>query len=179
MKFANYLSFSVIVLSTAFFTSHATADAVTVEDVNLDNIPDVVVTETGAQQPKVFLGNGDGTFANATTPVDKEANKRAEIAKLMGERKSQVALTLNQDLTFDVLGVRAGKKVKPCSKENPCRFDAKKDKDKAFAHKEFSITVFKGSCCAHISTGHHTYEYCTPEWPLFFINSLTGEECSE
>ena len=179
MKFANYLSFSVIVLSTAFFTSHATADAVTVEDVNLDNIPDVVVTETGAQQPKVFLGNGDGTFANATTPADKEANKRAEIAKLMGERKSQVALTLNQDLSFDVLGVRAGKKVKPCSKENPCRYDPNNlnGKGELFAQKTFTITIIKGSCCATVSTGSSTYEYCTPEWPLFFVNAITGEEC--
>ena len=177
MKVTHYLSFSALALSTLIFTSQATADAVTVEDVNLDNIPDVVVSETGAQQPKVFLGNGDGTFASPTTPTDKEASKRAEIAKLMGERKSQVALTLNQDLSFDVLGVRAGKKVKPCSKEQPCRFDAQKDKDKIFDQKKFTITVFKGSCCAYISSGSSTYEFCTPEWPLEFVNSISGESC--
>lgn len=98
-------------------------------------------------------------------------------ANIMEKNKSQVALTLNKDLSVDVLGVRAGKKVKPCSKETPCRFDGKKDKDNIFAQKSFDITVFKGSCCAHISSGDSTYEFCSPEWPIFFINSLTGAKC--
>lgn len=98
-------------------------------------------------------------------------------AKIMKKDKSQVALTLNKDLSVDVLSVRAGKKGKPCSKEKPCRYDVKKDKKKAFAHQDFSITVFKGSCCAYISTGSSTYEYCSPEWPIVFVNALSGEQC--
>ena len=176
MKFTHSLSFSALALSTVLFTSQASADAVTVEDVNLDNIPDVVVSETGGQQPKVFLGNGDGTFASPTTPADKP-DPVYNTAKIMKKDKSQVALTLNKNLSIDILGVRAGKKVKPCGKENPCRFDPKTDKDNIFAQKSFNITVFKGSCCAHISTGDMTYEYCSPQYPVAFINLLTGAQC--
>lgn len=116
--------------------------------------------------------------ACATMSVDKPDNVY-NTAKIMKKDKSQVALTLNEDLSIGVLGVRAGKKVKSCSKENPCRFDPIKDKDKAFAHQDFSITVFKGSCCAVISSGSSTYEFCSPQWPIFFINSLTGAQCPE
>ena len=176
MKLVQFLSFSVLALSSVFFISHASATGVAVEDVNLDNIPDVIVTEYGAEQPKVFLGKGDGTFENAQpAPKDKEANSRAEVAKIMGERKSQVALTLNQDLSFDVLGVRAGKKVKPCGKGNDCRYN----KEDIFSQKTFTITVVKGSCCAYISSGSSTYKFCTPTWPLEFVNSLSGEQCPE
>ena len=178
MKVVKCFFYSVLCLSAVFYMGSASAAGVAVEDVNLDNIPDVVVSEGGAAQPQIFLGKGDGTFESANASArDKEAGKRAEIAKIMGERKSQVALTLNEDLSFDALGVRAGKKAEPCSKKNPCRFDPKKDRDKAFAHQDFSITVFKGSCCAYISSGSSTYEFCTPRWPLFFVNSLSGESC--
>ena len=96
-------------------------------------------------------------------------------ANIMKKDKSQVALTLNKDLSVNVLGVRAGKKVKPCGKGSDCRYD----KENVFAQKTFTITVVKGSCCAYISSGSSTYKFCTPTWPLVFVNSLSGEQCPE
>lgn len=53
---------AVVILSTVFFVSSAAADAIVVEDVNLDSIPDIVTKEKGINQFAVFLGKGDGTF---------------------------------------------------------------------------------------------------------------------
>ena len=117
-----------------------------------------------------------GLSACSTMHIDKPDNVY-NTAKIMKKERSQVALTLNENLSINVLGVRAGKKAEPCGKENSCRFDAQRDKDKVFAQKSFNVTVFKGSCCAHITSGSSTYEFCSPEWPIFFINSLTGAKC--
>jgi len=106
----------------------------------------------------------------------QEKSNTLNTAKIMAKDKAQVAVTLNKNLSFDVLGVRAGKRVKPCEKgkNNDCHFDA----DKIFAQETFTITIVKGSCCAYISGGSTTYKFCTPEWPLDFVNGISGENCS-
>ena len=66
MKVVKCFFYSVLYLSAVFYMGSASATGVAVEDVNLDNIPDVVVTEGGAAQPQIFLGKGDGTFERKT-----------------------------------------------------------------------------------------------------------------
>lgn len=98
-----------------------------------------------------------------------------ETAKIMSEDKAQVAVTLNKNLSFDVLGIEAGKRVEPCKKGkgNDCHFA----QNKIFSQETFTITIVEGSCCAYISGGDMTYKFCTPEWPLSFVNSISGESC--
>jgi len=105
----------------------------------------------------------------------REQSNTLKTAKIMDKDKAQVALTLNKNLSFDVLGVRAGKRIEPCKKGegNDCHYDRKK----IFAQETFTITIVEGSCCAYISGGSATYKFCTPEWPLEFVNSISGESC--
>ena len=166
---------AVVMLSTALFVGNATAEAVVVEDINFDSIPDVVVSGEDGQLT-TFLGKGDGTFGKAHESGKKRVKTPHEhTANIMKEKDAQVALTLNKNLSFDVLGVNKGERVKPCKKGegNDCHFD----RDKIFAQETFTITIVEGSCCAYISGGSSTYKFCTPEWPLSFVNSISGENC--
>lgn len=98
------------------------------------------------------------------------------MAKIMDKNDAQVALTINKNLSLDVLGVGAGKRVEPCKKgkDNDCHFD----QNKVFSQEKLTITVVKGSCCAYISTGDVTYEFCPPqEGSLEFVDSISGENC--
>jgi len=166
---------AAIILSAALFASTVAAEeAVTVKDVNFDSIPDVIVSEDG--QLTTFLGNGDGTFKKAQKSGTKRAKTPHEhTTSIMKENDAQVAITLNKDLSFDILGVRAVKRVEPCKKgrNNDCHFDP----DKIFAQETFTITIVEGSCCAYISGSDTTYKFCTPEWPLDFVNSISGANC--
>ena len=71
MKVVKCFSYSLLCLSAVFYLGSASATGVAVEDVNLDSIPDVIVTKEGAQ-PQVFLGKGDGTFESSR---DSAANE--------------------------------------------------------------------------------------------------------
>ncbi len=166
---------AAIMLTAALLASTAVAkEAVTVKDVNLDSIPDVVVLEDG--QITTFLGKGDGTFEEAQKSGEKRTKTPHDhTADIMKENDAQVAVTLNKNLSFDVLGVRAGKRIEPCKKGkgNDCHFD----RDKIFAQKTFTITIVKGSCCAYISGSDSTYEYCSPPFPIEFIRDDLGGRC--
>ena len=102
-----------------------------------------------------------------------EYSNTLKTAKIMSKDKAQVAVTLNKNLSFDILGVREGKRVEPCKKGKgtDCHFDP----DNIFAQKTFTITVVKGSCCAYISGGSSTYKFCTPEYSIEFIRMVDGD----
>jgi len=71
---------AAIVLSATLFASTVIAkEAVTVEDVNFDSIPDVIVSENG--QLTTFLGNGDGTFKKAQKSVSVSTGLPTEQTK--------------------------------------------------------------------------------------------------
>ncbi len=113
--------------------------------------------------------------ACSTVEKVREQSNTLKTAKIMDKDKAQIAVTLNKNLSFDVLGVRAGKRVEPCKKgkSNDCHFDS----NKIFAQETFTITIVEGSCCAYVSVSDATYEFCTPQWPLDFVNSISGESC--
>jgi hypothetical protein len=111
----------------------------------------------------------------------KEHSNTLKTAKIMKERNAQIAVALNKDLSLDVLGVRAGKRVKEtCGKDNvkgnagDCQFDP----DDIFAQKTITITIVKGTCCAYIGGASSGTEYCSPPEPIEFINTITGEICT-
>ncbi len=113
----------------------------------------------------------------ACSTVEKvhEQSNTLKTAKIMDKDEAQIAVTLNKNLSIDVIGVRAGKRIEPCKKgkSNDCHFDP----DKIFAQKTFTITIVKGSCCAYISGGSATYSYCSPPFPIEFIRDDLGGRC--
>jgi len=143
---------AVLMLSAIIFASNTIA-------------ADAVIVSGADAQSTTFPDKDDGT-------VEKN---HMHMAKVMDKNDAQVALTINKNLSLDVLGVRAGKRVEPCEKEkgNDCHFD----RSKVFSEEKLTITVVEGSCCAYISTGNDTYEFCPPEWPLEFVNSISGKTC--
>ncbi len=116
------------------------------------------------------------TLAACSTAKEvREQSNTLKTAKIMERDKAQVAVTLNKNLSFDVLGVKAGERIKPCKKgkSNDCHFDT----NKIFAQETLTITVVEGSCCVYVSVRSSTYKYCSPPYPLEFVNSLSGESC--
>jgi hypothetical protein len=59
--------------------NNAIADAVVVEDVNFDSIPDIVATGDEGSQLTIFLGKGDGTFEK--TFESGESGLKREVGK--------------------------------------------------------------------------------------------------
>jgi len=115
------------------------------------------------------------TKVAAETDAPSTEKAHMHMAKIMNANDAQVALTINKDMSLEVLGVRAGELVEPCKKEDggDCHFD----QDKVFSQETLTITVIEDSCCAYISTGNDTYEFCPPQWPLEFVNAISGESC--
>lgn len=137
-----------------------------------------------------------GLAACSTDSVLQTA--QMQTAQLMKEDKSQVALLLNKDLSITVAGVEAGLRAHPCATEPDKKnsadgknnqmnsyescLPAGKPKGEIFHQETFTITVVRGSCCAYISGGGHTYELCSgpnvpPDFPVEFINQITGQTC--
>ncbi len=58
-----------LLVGSLLFAGNVLADAVAVEDVNADSIPDIVTTANGGNQLNVFLGKGDGTFEKSFESV--------------------------------------------------------------------------------------------------------------
>jgi FG-GAP-like repeat/FG-GAP repeat len=71
---------------------------VTVADVNGDGSPDLVVAGTGYYGPTnllVFLGKGDGTFANPLFGPADSYNSQAAVADFNGDGKPDIAISTN------------------------------------------------------------------------------------
>lgn len=51
------------------------------------------------------------------------------------------------------------------------------DPKKVFFQKTITVTLVKGSCCATISGGDETEEFCTPDYTLEFIRDELEEQC--
>ena len=133
------------------------------------------------RQSLIILTSGIMVLTLGACSTVKERSNTLKTAKIMDERNAQVALTLNKDLSFDVLGVRAGKRVEEttCGEDDvtgnagDCRFDP----NDIFAQKTFTVTIVKGTCCAYISGSDITYKYCSPPYPIEFIKVDLEEEC--
>ncbi len=124
----------------------------------------------------------------------KEHSNILETSKIMKESKGQIALVINKDLSIDILGVRAGKLIErfdPCDEkvDSDCRSGRyseqqelslqKTDKSTPFEKYTANLTVVikAGSCCVTVSRGSSTTEYCSPKYPVAFINAQTGAIC--
>lgn len=185
---------ATLAISVAIPMSAVMAQLASVQDVNLDGISDIVVTNAAGNEIAVFLGKADGTYEKSSRGVDL-TDKHATVAQMMKEDKSQVALLLNKDLSITVASVEAGMRARPCAKEpgrknsadgknNPvssdksCLHAAANPKGEIFYQKTFTVSIVRGSCCVRISSGDQTYELCSgPNIPVEFINQITGQTC--
>ncbi len=68
-------------------------DALAVGDINGDSIPDLAVAYSGSASVGIFPGNGDGTFAAATTLSVGTAPSSIAEADLNGDGRSDLAVT--------------------------------------------------------------------------------------
>ena len=127
------------------------------------------------RQSLIIITSGIITLTLSACSTIKEHSNTLETAKIMDEENAQIAVTLNKDLSFNVLGVRAGKRVDTCVKgqaqAGDCRFEPPGN---PFYKETFTITIVQGSCCAYISGGSATYEYCSPQFPVEFIRMIAG-----
>jgi len=137
---------------------------------------------------------------NACTKVEEEESASIlKTTKIMADRNAQFAITLNENLEWDLLGTRAGKLIKDfepvfddCddTKQKNCAGKANldesvpdaasKDSDlgELFFQQTFTVTIHKGSCCVRVSSNTRTKKYCAPPYPIEFINGIAAQRCS-
>ena len=107
---------------------------------------------------------------------------QVRVANIMKEDESQLALALNKNGSVSVVGVGAASRIDACKLTTPnpapdsnelaqCYPDGHVP-GKVLFQQTYTVTVREGSLCADIVNGSSIYVYCSPPYPLQFVQGL-------
>ena len=118
-------------------------------------------------------------FLGTASAKDKgEVDAMLDTMKILKEKDAKVLITINKDLSMDVIGIHKGEKIKPCKlnkNDESLTDEEKRLKCYPVGHnpygnilKEANIQIREGSVCISIWVGSRRYDFCDPPYDLNF-----------
>lgn len=119
-----------------------------------------------------------GSLGGVNNGNKDSAMAMLETMRILKEKEARVLITINKDLSTDVISLHRGEKIKHCESVNDVESlsdEEKRLKCYPVGHnpygkilKETSIQLREGSICATITVGSRLYVVCQPPVDLGF-----------